>query len=247
MFFKHRLAFRAGQIGKEFLGGLLVLGSGENRSRIDDRRMAAIRRCRQDFYFFADSGVCFIYEPGIDIAGVDIGQDRADIFGKDDFALDFFPDAEVFQRLLRVLAGRHYFGFADADLFHRIVLQVFQLADGERRILGDNQHQLVFQQVFAGRVDHQVFCCQFVHLFGRGRNENIGGSALLDLFLQRAGGAQIVNKFNMRRFFLVVGLDFRQRVFHADGGRNIEFSGLRSVAAAGNQQTDRHDAQEQVL
>ncbi|MNC40570.1 hypothetical protein D3C75_892870 [compost metagenome] len=191
--------------------------------------MAGRGGSQNDLDVFGGCGVGFVDEAGFCVACFHIGQDLLHILGQDDLRLEGIPQLVIGQGLLGVAAGGYRFGSAYGQLFDLILGQILHFGDGQLAVGGHNQHQIVQQQILRCGGVNKLLGHQGIHLlFARGE-EQIGGSALLNLLLQGAGCAVVEGQGYVGCFFGVKGFDLVQAFRQAGRGGNGQLHRIRCL------------------
>ena len=233
--------FGASEVIEEGLGGLGMLADVQYGSGVDDLAAHVLRGGVHDRETRAE-GVGGVYDAAVHAGLGDLGGDLLDVGAVGDETLGGqllllqFVEGED---LLRVLADGHVavaHGEEDVAGLERLD-QLVKALDALGIALGDDQGDLVLQQIHAAALQHEVEpvgvllrvagYVERVHLLGSGGNEQIAFRTLLDLGLQRAGGVEVVSDGHAGIGGLVHGLDLRHRLGHRGGGEDDELDLFR--------------------
>ena len=148
----------------------------------------ALGEGRHDLHVGLGGGVGAVDDAERRLAAADQQERRAHVLGLRHVVLHVGPGAQLLERRLAVLAGRH-----GIDVGHRELaagqrlgeVGALDLEAGELGILGRDQDDLVAQEIEAAVGLDQVLARDVVHPVEVGGDEHVGRRALLDLLGQR--------------------------------------------------------------
>ena len=164
-------------------------------------------------------GIGGVDDAGVGAAGFYVCQHLADVASQYSFAAHGVVNAERGERLLRVHSRGHAARIGQrhgANVGQQQILKTFNAADSSIAF-GDDEHEAIGQKRDACAGTQQTFRFERVHFFGRGGNEYVRGSALLDLHFERAQPAQIERDGDVRMLRVIEIVHIAERVFQAGG------------------------------
>src|SRR5262245_59732181 len=242
---ERRTRRRRADIGEERLrvGAARLLGQ---RDRIDDRRMRVLRERAHDLDARIRGGIGLVDDAERSFAARYQHERGAHGFRLRQLVLDAVPGAELLQRRLAVLAGRHRIDIGrcqPAALERRREVEAGPDVDAEVGVLRRDQHQPIAQQVRAGVRLDQVLLLAIVHPVEIRRDEDVGRRPLLDLLDERVAG-RIGNRRLLAGLALPLRGDLVERVLQARSGEHENVAALccGRTGACGPCQ-DRHGRQ----
>ena len=156
------------------------------RHRIDDLPpKAALRSLSYHLHLIRHAGcVGGVYDTRVSAGRSHLVKHLCHVGSKAYLVLNLIPDAQAGKSFLRVLSGRHAGRVSESNAL--CLLNVLKLLKTRAAACGNDEHNLILQQVGDGVGFNHAFLVQGCHLLGRGRHEHIRLQSFLNLRLELA-------------------------------------------------------------